>query len=568
MRQIKACVDILLPPNLRAEADRLAVQENRANAEAGRTTRFWRPGRLLRVRFLGGEAQVQRRVLGAASVWLRYANLAFELSHDVDAEVRIGFTPGATWSSIGADALVVPWDQPTANFGWLHRATSGQTLNALVLHVFGHILGLEHVHYSPTSPIPWARAAVYAYYAALPTPWTPAEVDRQLFAAYDHDVAPYATADSASIMTLPIPEEFTQGRFSVAWPTDLSEADIASIARRYPHGAHSGAPWHDDELVVMPDSSTSRDIPRNGGAAPTYVEAGYEMLPVAGIDEALDFSGGASERDLPMAGLPDGPVAADDTVAKSADDTVAKSLQPATLRLDVAVPEKAQIGRAFQVAVAVRQPSSPALVAPGLPVVQSGEAQVVWLSEPFLRLRVEVSAPECTFDGPNSKTFRLFPRVDSPVFYFNLTPKVVGTINIVVNLYQEEDTLGSAGTNTLITEQPVGDVTLKLESAPVASKPAAPSTLASELAAARGALAGALAHIYFDQASIRRIVIDSGLDPSHIAFDNRADNSWSDVLREAVLQDRVEAIITIASREYPTAADLQTAILAFHQVTA
>ncbi|QLQ05102.1 MAG: hypothetical protein HZY76_02660 [Anaerolineae bacterium] len=155
---------------------------------------------------------------------------------------------------------------------------------------------------------------------------------------------------------------------------------------------------------------------------------------------------------------------------------------------------------------------------------------MVWLSEPFLRLRVEVSAPECTFDGPNSKTFRLFPQADSPVFRFNLTPKVVGTINIVVNLYQEEDTLGSAGTNTLITEQPVGDVTLKLESAP--SPPSRPHPVRWPVSW-RGAwrLAGALAHIYFDQASIRRIVIDSGLDPSHIAFDNRADNSWSDVLR-------------------------------------
>jgi hypothetical protein len=547
MLKIKACVDVLLPPDLHAEADRLAIQENWANQGPERPTRFWRPGRMLRIRFLGGEPQLQRRVLDAAGACLQYANLAIEPSTDTDAEIRISFIPGATWSYIGTDALVVPWDQATANFGWLRRGTASQVLQTAVLHVFGHILGLAHEHQSPPSPITWDRAAVYDYYAALPTPWTPEQVDRHLFAAYSQDVTQYAAFDPASIMTLPIPQDFTQGSFAVTWPAELCETDIEFIAWHYPYVAQIGPTWSEDDIMPMVDDNQHRDIPRNGGGTPGSGEP-------KGV---LDHPSGGGAVSFHIPGEP-----------TDRGDAVARSIQPATLRLDVAVPEQAQVGRAFRIAVAVRQPSSPTLVAAGLPVVQSGEAQVVWLSEPFLRLRIEVSAPECTFDGPNSKTFRLFPQVDSPVFYFNLTPKVIGTINIVVDLYQEEDTLGSAGTNTVVSDQPVGDVTLKLESSAIASRPVPSGTLDGELAAARGALAGVLAQIYFEQASIKRITIECGLDPSRIAFDNRADNSWSDLMREAVLQDRVEAIIAKASKEYPAAADLQTAIVAYRQALA
>lgn len=556
MRQIKACVDILLPPDLRAEASRLAIQENWANEGPATPTRFWHAGRPLRIRFLTRNTPLVTRVLETANTWLHHANLIFELSHDPAAEIRIGFTPGATWSYIGTDALVVPEDQTTANFGWLTRTTAVKNLRAAVLHVFGHILGLTHEHQNPAGSIPWNRAAVYRYYAGLPSPWTPEQVDHHLFAAYSQDVTQYAAFDPNSIMTLPIPQDFTAGGYSVAWPADLSITDEEFVARRYRGLAHSAPPWRDYMYVV--DPSEPRGIPRNGGGETAHEGAAYETPGGTGSGGLLDSPSGTGAGSTLSPDLPQPTVVPDEPVAKSI-------FQPATLRLDVAVPERAQVGRAFQMAVTVRQPTSPTLVAAGLPVVQSGEAQVVWLSEPFLRLRIEVSAPECTFDGPSFKTFRLFPQVDSPVFFFNLTPKVVGTINIVVNLYQEEDALGSAGTNTLVSDQPAGDVRLNVESSVVASKSVPSTTLDVELAAARGALAGALAHIYFEQPSINRVVIESGLDPSRIAFDHRADNSWSDVMREAVLQDRVEAIIALAVKEYPAADDLQVAITAYRQ---
>ncbi len=549
MGQIKACIDVILPPDLRAEADRLAVQENWTNEAAAPPTRFWRPGRLLRIHCLTNDTPLAQRVFDAASTWLRYASLTFELSRDPDAEVRLGFTPGATWSTIGTDALVVPWDQATANFGWLRRLTAPQDLHAVVLHVFGHILGLTHEHQPPATAIPWDRAAVYRYYAGLATPWTPAQVDQHLFDYYSQTVTQYAAFDPNSIMILPIPEGFTLGDFQVPWVPELSTSDEAFTAEHYPA-------WTGHEFVATIEPDEDRGIPRNGSDATSHeaVGEGPGSTESGGV---LDQPSGRGASETGSSSNTGAPTTSDDAVPKGI-------IQVAGLRLDVAVPEQAQVGRAFQVAVAVRQPTSPTLVAAGLPVVRSGEVQALWLDEPFLRLRIEVSAPECTFDGPNFKTFRLFPKIDSPVFYFNLTPKVIGTIHIVVNLYQEEDTLGSAGTNTLVSDQPVGDVALKLQSSAI-TKPTGFKTLDAELAATRGTLGGTLAQIYFTQESIGRIVNDCGLDRSRIAFDNRADNTWSSVIQEAVLQDRVEAIITLAIKEYPAAVDLQAAIAAYRQ---
>lgn len=85
---------------------------------------------------------------------------------------------------------------------------------------------------------------------------------------------------------------------------------------------------------------------------------------------------------------------------------------------------------------------------------------------------------------------------------------------------------------------------------------------------ALGALAGALAEIYSDDASIRRIARESKLSLSQIAFDARPNNTWSSVLTEASFQGKVENIIAVAQKEYPAMPDLQAAIAAYHAGTA
>lgn len=160
--------------------------------------------------------------------------------------------------------------------------------------------------------------------------------------------------------------------------------------------------------------------------------------------------------------------------AKDLSFTPTANPAPVERRLDVAAPEQATLQRPFLLAVAVRQNSSPRLALPDLPVMQSGPAQLDWpADEPFVRVRAQVTAPECEIVGEDSYSFKLYRGFDSVIYYFSLIPKKTGRLTIIVRLYQETDFLGSTQAQTTVSEQVVGEVPLQLQSSePVTIKPA------------------------------------------------------------------------------------------------
>jgi hypothetical protein len=150
---------------------------------------------------------------------------------------------------------------------------------------------------------------------------------------------------------------------------------------------------------------------------------------------------------------------------------VKQPIEVQTLRVDAAVPERVTVQDPFDLAVAVRQTTSPVLTAQDLPQVASGDVQVIWPEHaPFIRLRIEVDAPECDIADKASRSFRLLPGKDSPVFYFHLTPKHSGDLSIFVTVYQEDDGLGSARLHTIAFDQPLaGQVQVTVTSQPLSS---------------------------------------------------------------------------------------------------
>jgi len=194
----------------------------------------WKPGQTLRVRFLDGDPVVQRKIEAVAHQWSQYVNIRFAFGNDPNAEIRISCQPGGSWSFIGTDALTRPQDQPTMNYGWLKPNTSDEEYSRVVLHEFGHALGLIHEHQHPEAGIPWNRDAVYRYYMGSPNNWTKQGVDNNLFAQYSKDVTQFSRFDTQSIMLYPIPKELTTNGFQVGWNTRLSETDKAFMGTIYP----------------------------------------------------------------------------------------------------------------------------------------------------------------------------------------------------------------------------------------------------------------------------------------------------------------------------------------------
>lgn len=233
---IRVCVDMALPPWMRREARRLALQENSENGSRGAvpTQKKWAAGRTLRVRFLDGTSTIQGRVREMAMEWTRYANLDFAFGNDPDAEIRISFAAGpGSWSFIGTDNLSISKNQPTMNFGWLKANTSDDEYSRVVKHEFGHAIGMIHEHQHPQANIPWDKQAVYDYYMSSQN-WTKAEVDTNLFQRYTTTETQFSQYDPLSIMHYPVDEALTIGSYSIGWNTQLSTTDKTFIATVYP----------------------------------------------------------------------------------------------------------------------------------------------------------------------------------------------------------------------------------------------------------------------------------------------------------------------------------------------
>ncbi len=196
------------------------------------TGRKWLPGRTIRIKFLGGDPVVQRRVQATAMEWTHYANIKFQFVEPGEpADVRIAFQPGGSYSLVGTDCLTAPPDQQTMNFGWLTPGSDEPIYTSVVLHEFGHMLGLIHEHMHPSGQIKWNYQTAYAYYQRTQG-WDPDMVQAQVLDVYyNSDADATKLVDAQSIMMYPIPEGLAN--IVVGWNTRLSATDKEFIGRHY-----------------------------------------------------------------------------------------------------------------------------------------------------------------------------------------------------------------------------------------------------------------------------------------------------------------------------------------------
>ncbi|SNS13242.1 M12 family metallopeptidase [Antarctobacter heliothermus] len=120
-----------------------------------------------------GDAFNMDKVREGFQIWADVGiGLNFEETEDIDeAEVRIGFQPGGSWSYVGRDVIDIPGqNERTMNIGWDLRNDPRGVDTAV--HEIGHTLGFPHEHQNPFSGIVWDEDAVYAYFAGPPNSWS------------------------------------------------------------------------------------------------------------------------------------------------------------------------------------------------------------------------------------------------------------------------------------------------------------------------------------------------------------------------------------------------------------
>jgi serralysin len=220
--QILPCIDV-----------RTTKKESGAGQGVYDFNNKWTPGTTLKVSFINGTDWQKEKVKQYAPAWSSYANVKFEFLPIGVGDIRVSFDPKkGSYSFIGVDAKNRASYEETMNLGWIDNTKTEAQLKSVILHEFGHTLGLLHEHMNPMSNIHWNKPVVYAYYMQYDG-WDKAMVDEQVFDRYSVTMTNKAY-DPKSIMHYPIPASFTTDGYSVGENDDLSPDDKKLVAELYP----------------------------------------------------------------------------------------------------------------------------------------------------------------------------------------------------------------------------------------------------------------------------------------------------------------------------------------------
>ena len=169
-----------------------------------------------------------------------------EVDNSADAEIRIAFEPGGSWSYVGRDAIDLVQDpnDRTMNFGWDLTTPYGRET---ALHEIGHALGFPHEHQNPNAGIVWNEEAVYSYFGGAPNYWGRDKAFYNVIRKISPTAVQGSQWDKNSIMhyqfpsgLIVIPERYQNQ--SLIPEVGLSNMDIEEVRKFYPEDTEQQIP--------------------------------------------------------------------------------------------------------------------------------------------------------------------------------------------------------------------------------------------------------------------------------------------------------------------------------------
>jgi hypothetical protein len=186
----------------------------------------FQPGQTVNLAFQGDTSKATQTLIILKKYAFPYINLNFQIGRTGDSVITINVNPKGPTANINGNTTGIGTKNPVIS---IYKLEQG-----VVLHEFGHAMGLFHEHQNPSqnNPIVWDKNQVYAHYIEKKH-WKKDAVDSQILNRRNTAKSLYTPWDSKSIMNYNIQSGLTSAPVKIFVGQEYSDGDKSWFKLKY-----------------------------------------------------------------------------------------------------------------------------------------------------------------------------------------------------------------------------------------------------------------------------------------------------------------------------------------------